>query len=694
MTMHCPISPWSRVITLLIGLMLLSGCAVPPRSGQDCVATSDSDATVYVNSDVSGIQQVAILPFIAPSELISRSVSELFVKELLISRRYRLVDRSQVSRIMEESELAMSGMTTAQAAQIGAMVGADAVIIGTVAQYEMTAYMESAYPVIDIDLRMIDCKSGRIGWSVDLAKQSTDRRASLSTHSRELVHEMMVGLYGQLMHYNPPAVPQGLTVSDRGLREATLAWHRPSDRKVTYQIERAKSASGKFDCVGQVAAGAAAYVDKGLADARTYYYRITAMGPNGVKAGPSGVVETFTAPPPLSPDSLQTSDDLVGAIALEWGAPPETTYVKGFRVERAERSSGPFTVLVTLRGIDKRSFIDGGREPGRLDDGRNYFYRVMTLNAADVASRPSTVVKGSTRATPPMVAAFSGQSNCPREVRLAWEVSPDTKVVGYRIYRQEEGGTFTCIETVKGRASAQWADRGTARRSAPLGTLKDGTDYHYRIAAYNIGNVASPDSVTITAATKQAPAQPRGLTAAGNAVRQSELAWSPNPEKDIARYRVEVASSVGGRFRSCATVEKTALINPELDDGTEYFYRVIAIDQATLESAASDVVAVTTKPCPSVPTSLASQKASLGGYMLSWDAPVERDVTSYTIFKRGYFSKSVVGYSNEPEFLLTADQIGRKLIVFVTASNADAQESVPSDTHEIRPDLPRPQSAW
>jgi curli biogenesis system outer membrane secretion channel CsgG len=138
------------------------------------------------------------MPFKGPTDLIGQSVSDMFVTEILRSQFYELVERSQMANVLSESELSLSGLSANKAAEVGGMMGADGVMIGTVSEYETVAARGRAIPVVGISARLIDCKSGKIVWSVDLAKRASSSGMTLSEHGRDVVHEMMAGLYKKL----------------------------------------------------------------------------------------------------------------------------------------------------------------------------------------------------------------------------------------------------------------------------------------------------------------------------------------------------------------------------------------------------------------------------------------------------------------------------------------------------------------
>lgn len=178
---------------LFVCLLLAGGCASPDGG---YFTETESRANVYVAPGTdAGVKKVALLPFKAPTELIGVSVSDLFVTELLRTSRYELVERSQMAQVLSESELALAGLSASKAIEVGAMLGADAVIIGTVDEYSATAARGHAFPVVGAAARLIDCKTGKILWSVDYAERARSKAVTLPQQARTVVHAMVAALY-------------------------------------------------------------------------------------------------------------------------------------------------------------------------------------------------------------------------------------------------------------------------------------------------------------------------------------------------------------------------------------------------------------------------------------------------------------------------------------------------------------------
>lgn len=188
---------WNNVWTVAVGCALfgLTGCVATGPGAH--FARAGREANTYVSPEHRDVQTVAVLPFRAATELIGTSVSDMFVTEILRTHRYQLIERSQLSGVLGEAEVALSGLTTGEAARLGQMAGADAVIVGSVSEYENVAQRGRTLPVVGVSVRMIDAGSGRILWSVDHAERGS-RGTTLSEHARAVVHEMTAALYRQI----------------------------------------------------------------------------------------------------------------------------------------------------------------------------------------------------------------------------------------------------------------------------------------------------------------------------------------------------------------------------------------------------------------------------------------------------------------------------------------------------------------
>lgn len=191
-----------------VNLLLLAAIIVATTATTGCKSASakyflktKSSANVFVERRPPKIEKVAVMPFTAQTELTGSLISDLIVTELMRTGKYKVLERSQINNVLRETELAMSGISSAQAVAVGKMLGADGVIIGTVSEYSTVARWGRTYPVVGFSVRLIDTSSSQIIWSADIVNQSRDRRLSLPEHARDVVHEGVAGLYQQWHRY-------------------------------------------------------------------------------------------------------------------------------------------------------------------------------------------------------------------------------------------------------------------------------------------------------------------------------------------------------------------------------------------------------------------------------------------------------------------------------------------------------------
>ncbi|PRY44060.1 putative secreted protein (Por secretion system target) [Spirosoma oryzae] len=89
----------------------------------------------------------------------------------------------------------------------------------------------------------------------------------------------------------PPGAPTDLTAQLQDYDQIRLTWAAVSPKAVTISIERATSPTGPFAEVKQVPVPVSSYVDPGLSEFTTYYYRVRAMN----TAGSSGYSNVASA---------------------------------------------------------------------------------------------------------------------------------------------------------------------------------------------------------------------------------------------------------------------------------------------------------------------------------------------------------------------------------------------------------------
>jgi TolB-like protein len=127
---------------------------------------------------------VAVLDFesIGAEEHLGKAVAEIVRTELVGTQDYRVVERAQINRALSEQTLQKSGLIDNESAvQIGKIIGADLIVIGSVVKIG-TAYT--------INSRMIDVKTGE----AKLGRNVTGNDLNLLT---SLSQELIQNLFGE-----------------------------------------------------------------------------------------------------------------------------------------------------------------------------------------------------------------------------------------------------------------------------------------------------------------------------------------------------------------------------------------------------------------------------------------------------------------------------------------------------------------
>lgn len=119
---------------------------------------------------------VAVFPF--ENKGASKDLGEIILDKMITvlhqQGRFEIMERSQLSRVLEEQQLGMTGIVEATtAAQIGKSIGVDAIVLGSVAAASSGA--------ISVDARVIDTESAAIVSAEDAYSGSSDIQSVKNT---------------------------------------------------------------------------------------------------------------------------------------------------------------------------------------------------------------------------------------------------------------------------------------------------------------------------------------------------------------------------------------------------------------------------------------------------------------------------------------------------------------------------------
>lgn len=322
------------------------------------------------------------------------------------------------------------------------------------------------------------------------------------------------------------------------------------------------------------------------------------------------------------------------SIFLRWEDPPGYA-AAGYKIDRGLSRGGPFTRIAQVQNPE---YLDQG-----LEKKKTYYYRVRSFDARGIQSGYSPVVSAETAPTPlaPIILKAEGHV---KSIQLTWSANPGksddlSPLKGFRIYRAKaEKGPFKEAVNllIKDAASSADASAGEKITHADRG-LSDGTDYYYRITAYNENNLESSFSVPIRGATTPALGK---VDIQGDMIREIRLRWTALESPFVKGYYVYRSPEEGKGFLRLQKVESFRAgqdVNytdmEGLGDKTRYYYQVTAFEDADLETGPSQAVSAVTRGKPPVPQGLKAENGLVKKVQLSWTPNPEEEVEGYKLYR-------------------------------------------------------------
>ena len=378
----------------------------------------------------------------------------------------------------------------------------------------------------------------------------------------------------------PPSAPTGLAATPgAGEGEIDVSWSANSEPDFDhYRLERHTDpgfgpGSDPFDWTLTF------FPDSGLEPGETYYYRVIAVDAGGNESDPSNVdsaVATDLAPStPLGLAAVPGTAE--GDIDVSWDANPELD----LDYYLLERDTDPGFGSPESFMTSDTYYNDSGLPTGVL-----YHYRVSAVDLGSNQSDPSATATSYPQDLPPGaptgLVAVTGAGE--GEIDVSWSANPEPDISGYRLERDTNIDFLSPISVAE-IPGTNYTDSG----------LTPGQTYYYRVFAVDQGtNEGPPSNIDSAAALDLAPAAPTGLTAVeGAGDGEVDVSWDANSELDLDHYRVERdTSSFFGPSTFTVDLSGTSYLDAGLDPDT-YYYRVIAVDAGSNESAPSDTVSIT-----------------------------------------------------------------------------------------------------
>ncbi len=358
----------------------------------------------------------------------------------------------------------------------------------------------------------------------------------------------------------------------------------------------------------------ATYLHSGLTNGQVYYHKVAAV--NIVGEGTCSIgLEATPATTPSAPAVVNATGGnkvvMVGwGAAYNGGAP-----ILAFNVYRASTVNGIYTFIGT--NTSSMGYLDTNRA-----NGVTYYYKVAATNimGTGAISEPANATTWNVPAQVTGVVA----TGCNRQSNLTWTAPANrgSPITAYNVYRRLLPGTFIFVGT------------NTSATGFTDTSLAIGTTYNYVVSAINIVG-AGTNSTIASATTWNTPGQVTGIVATGGN-QQVSLSWSApaNGGAPILGYNVFRSIAVAGTYLfTGSNTSTTGFLDVNLANGTQYFYKVSALNVVGAGINSSSTSAVTWN-VPGQVTSI-SGVAGKQQITLSWSAPSNGGaaITEYNVYR-------------------------------------------------------------
>ncbi len=483
-----------------------------------------------------------------------------------------------------------------------------------------------------------------------------------------------------------PKPPTFLTASSNEIRQVALQWQISADHETKgYKLFRSDSKTGKYVEIAKIRGGETTnYTDKPdarnnheLEDKKIYWYRMASYNRQEVHGELTAPASAASREKPKPVANLRVDLASIRSVSLSWNLHPDTD-VERYRIYRHIKPEGRFILIKEIKDRFETQYTDKDKSGDEITDGATYYYRITAVNVGGSESDFSPPVNATTMGAPAPPTNLKSISGLVKQVKISWTPSKDKNVEGYYVYRGKTANSLARLTKIRDPEVHEYLDEGS------FGSyLNDGTVYFFVVKSFNEVDVESPILEIVKAETKRLPIAPQGLAGAQKQPAMTKLRWNPNPEPDIAHYKVFRSTEPDGRFKTLASQKETIYVDTELKNGATYFYRVQAIDKDDLEGFESKPIKVTTKPIPSTPKGVYGT-AGAGSITLKWEPNPEPDISHYEIRPYGFFSQGKIGETPKTTFRITGLSSDKQYSYTILAVDKDGLESEPSTTVKVR----------
>lgn len=325
------------------------------------------------------------------------------------------------------------------------------------------------------------------------------------------------------------------------------------------------------------------YVDTELKPNTSYTYQMSTYSADKHESGLSMMANVTTLAPVAKTATLGSIDsvsfinaisDLPARIKIIW-RPHSVENVEYYIIERNEYKSTSWDEVGKVKGRLNAEYIDKD-----IKDNYAYRYRIKVKTSDGVVSKPSDMVEAHSKPLPRGITGVQATSNLPKKIIVTWNASTTSDFAYYKIYRSPTSSLFYSFygKTVNTEFEDLINDNGKT--------------YYYRVVAVDVDGLESKQEGTISGMTLSALNPPVVSSAKydGNAIY---ITWGG--DDNAVKYTITKEFEMAGKTQkqSFTGIFESNFIDQDTARGTEYKYKIIAIDKYGIASNPSDSVIIT-----------------------------------------------------------------------------------------------------
>lgn len=325
------------------------------------------------------------------------------------------------------------------------------------------------------------------------------------------------------------------------------------------------------------------YVDTELKPNTSYTYQMSTYSADKHESGLSMATNVTTTAPVAKTATLGSIDsvsfinaisDLPARIKIIW-RPHSVENVEYYIIERNEYKSTSWDEVGKVKGRLNAEYIDKD-----IKDNYVYRYRIKVKTSDGVVSKPSDMVEAHSKPLPRGITGVQATSNLPKKIIVTWNASTTSDFAYYKIYRSPTSSLFYSFygKTVNTEFEDLINDNGKT--------------YYYRVVAVDVDGLESKQEGTISGMTLSALNPPVVSSAKydGNSIY---ITWGG--DDNAVKYTITKEFEMAGKTQkqSFTGIFESNFIDQDTARGTEYKYKIIAIDKYGIASNPSDSVIIT-----------------------------------------------------------------------------------------------------